>query len=164
MMKSIQYWLTSRFIFLPPEFALSLGHFQLLLASMDINLESFPFPATITSLDSMLVGTPVIAWRDSFLSVQYGFSQLTQGIYSTFRKGRYADTGNNEDHLGEEDKMMALLLGYNPEDYLRKAILVANNDGIRCKLSKVIFQQKANIFETLSAVEEWREFLFNINQ
>ena len=160
----VNFWMTSRFIFLPAHFGLSLGHFQLLLASMDINLESFPFPATITSLDSLLVDTPVMSWTDSFLGRQYGFSQLTQGIYSNFKERDHVNLEKNETEEYEEKILMTLLSGNNLEDYLKKAMLVANNDHIRCKISKFIMKQKGPIFNNLLAVEEWRKFLVSINK
>ena len=75
-----------------------------------------------------------------------------------------AEEKNKKRDLKRQIQLESLLLAENIEDYLLKALLLANSATLRCQLSSMIKKEKGKVFENMTAIEEWQHFLLNISK
>ena len=118
---------------------LPLGEFMRLLGSAHVALEPFPFPASITTLDSFAAGTPVVAHGSDLAS--RGMAQLSAGLYR---------------RLGIVDCCVAS----NMSHFISLALALANNvDGCRDDFVSKLEERWNNVFDDREAIKEWENFL-----
>jgi hypothetical protein len=118
---------------------IALGALMRLLGAAHVALEPFPFPASITTLDALAVGTPVVSHGGVLVS--RGMAQLSASLYR---------------RMGMEGCCVAR----NIDKYVDLAVKLAHNvNGARDEVVELLKMRRSLIFEDKEAVQEWGDFL-----
>jgi len=127
--------------------ALAYGDFLALLGAVDVFLEPMPFPASITSLDSFMVGTPVVAHGNAIIG--RGGLALSKALYHRLALGAEV-----EQWVVADDKA----------DFIAKAVTIANRPELRRQFQSALEKGQVQVFSDDLATKEWESLLVGLDK
>jgi predicted O-linked N-acetylglucosamine transferase (SPINDLY family) len=117
--------------------SLELLEFSFYVHSCDVILDTFPFGGLISTFDTLSAGRCMLAMP----GVRLG--KFTRGMY---------------ERMGDP-LLLEHLIANDTENYVKKAIKVANDIDLRTRLEGIIRDNLKKIHEDDASSEEWAEFL-----
>ena len=109
---------------------------------VDVFLDPFPWCGGLTSFDAFAMGVPTITFPTKYLS-----GRFTYIMYDRMK-------------ISEKDFMNNVIVNNNTE-YVKNAVLIANNKELNLKIREFIKDKSSILFENKNVIKEWDNFITN---
>ena len=137
---------------------LPLGSFLRLSGAVHCLLEPFPFPASITTLDAFVAGTPVVAHGGSLRT--RGMAQLSAMLYRRMWAGDTNDSSSGSYSTDGRWTPGECCVAGDEDSFVEMAVAIAHNrNGLRDRTLTMLKDRSHLLFQDSAARKEWEGFL-----